>query len=54
MRLTPLWARRLLELARTEPATGSPASTLELFFAEVRWTEDVDSHGRRTLRRGVL
>ena len=54
MHLAPRWARRLLELARTKPATGSPDSTLELFFAQVRWTEDVDSHGRRTLRRGVL
>lgn len=54
MHLAPRWARRLLELARSEPATGLPVSTLELFFAEVRWTEDVDSHGRRTLRRDVL
>lgn len=54
MHLASRWARRLLELARTEPAGGSPVSTLEMFFAEVQWTEDVDSRGRRTLRRGVL
>ncbi len=54
MHLAPHWARRLLKLARTEPSTGSPISTLELFFAAVRGPEDVDSHGRRTLRRGVL
>jgi hypothetical protein len=48
------WARRLQTLVRTESATDSHLSSLELFFAEIRWTEDVDAHGQRTLRRGVL
>ena len=54
MHLPTRWTRRLLALARTGPAAGPPGSTLDLFFAEVRWTEDVDAHGQRTLRRGVL
>jgi hypothetical protein len=52
--LTTRWARRMRALIRTEPATDTQLSTLELFFAEIRWTEDVDPHGQRTLRRGVL
>jgi len=48
------WTRRLLALARTEPVAGPSVSTLELFFGEVRWREDTDSAGRRTLQRDVL
>ena len=54
MHLPPRWMRRLLAIDPAEAADGSPVSTLEMFFAEVRWTEDVNSRGQRTLRRGVM
>lgn len=46
------WTHRTL--ARTEQAAGPSVSTLELFFDEVRWKEDTDPSGRRTLQRGRL
>ena len=46
------WSRRLRTVVAADLA-GQPAatSTLEAFFAEVRWTEDVQAGGQRTLRR---
>ena len=53
MHLASRWAQRLLKLTRCEPTAAVPASTLESFFDEVRWAEDVDRDGRRVLRRAL-
>jgi len=51
---TRRWARRLLALARTNPVGEPSESTLETFFAGVRWSEDLQPDGERTLRRASL
>ena len=54
MNVTIRWARRLLTSLRVQP-TGLPSeSTLETFFAGVRWSEELQPGGRRTLRRAAM
>jgi hypothetical protein len=49
------WRRRLLGLAaRTAPIENPARSTLEAFFAEIRWQEQVGREGERTLRPTAL
>jgi hypothetical protein len=50
MNFTIRWARRLLMSVRVEPSGEPSESTLETFFAGVRWSEDHQSGGRTTLR----
>jgi hypothetical protein len=44
------WARRLLTSVRIEPAGHPAESTLDTFFAGVRWSEDRRPGGHSTLR----
>jgi hypothetical protein len=47
----PTWIDRLLAIPPTKRAADPPVvSTLEAFFAETRWLEDVRADGERTLR----
>ena len=48
--MLPLWIDRLLALPPSKRAANPPVSTLEAFFAEIRWREDVQADGGRTLR----
>ena len=49
MNVAKRWGRRLLSSMRIEPVDGRAESTLETFFAGVRWGED-HRDGRTTLR----
>ena len=54
MNVTRRWARRIVHTMQIDPL-GEPAeSTLETFFAGVRWGEDHGTDGRRTLRAPSL
>jgi len=48
--VTKRWAQRLLGSMRLDPLGDPAESTLETFFAGVRWSEDRRPDGRRTLR----
>jgi len=48
------WTRRLLAAMRVDPAGDPSESTLEKFFAGVRWSEDHHADGLTTLRRSSL
>lgn len=50
MNVTFRWAQRLLRIARVEPVSEPAVSTLQTFFAGVRWSEDLQADGRATLR----
>jgi hypothetical protein len=52
--VTKRWARRLLTSVRIEPVGRPAESTLETFFAGVRWDEDRHPGGRTTLRRASM
>jgi hypothetical protein len=52
--VTIRWARRLLTSVRVQPVGQPSESTLETFFAGVRWSEDLQPGGRRTLRRTAM
>jgi len=51
--ITERLLRRLLTSTRTNAADEPSASTLEAFFAEIRWNEDVHENGQRTLSHAL-
>jgi hypothetical protein len=51
VKVTVGWARRLLASIRVDPVGEPSESTLEAFFAGVRWGEDHHPGGLTTLTR---
>jgi len=48
--VTKQWAQRLVRSIRVEPVGPPAESTLETFFAGIRWSENRKPGGRSTLR----